>query len=301
MNLQRLRVFDMVVRTGSVTRAAERLHVTQPAITAHLKALEEHYEVSLFTRTSRRLVPTALGEHLAEISGRLFGMEEDAVDLLERGQSLRTGTLRLASDGPYLLVPMVKAFRQRFPGVHVSLSILNTRSVQEALLAERCDVAVQCHVEGDERLTAIPVARFELIVFVAQPHPWAAQQRSRIPFRELHALPVIVREPGSTTRRIFDEACAEAGIQPDYVIETTSRETVKEAVAAGLGIGIIAENEFRPDPRLWPVRLSGARVHFTDELLCLKRRRNTKVVHEFLAVAQDLVQTGSLFEIHAER
>ena len=80
MNLTQLRVFDMVIRTGSVTAAAHRLHVTQPAVTNHLKALEDHYDVSLFRREGRSLRPTALGHELAELSGRLFALEEDAAE-----------------------------------------------------------------------------------------------------------------------------------------------------------------------------------------------------------------------------
>jgi aminoethylphosphonate catabolism LysR family transcriptional regulator len=295
MNLLHLRAFDMVVRTGSATGAAARLHVTQPAVTNHLKALEERYEVSLFTRSGRRLRPTPLGEQLAEISGRLFALEEDAVELLRQGQTLRGGTLRLASDGPYLLVPVAKAFRERFPGVRLSLRILNTQEVTAALLEERCDVAIQSEYHDDERLHATDIARMEIIVFVAASHPWAAQGRLRIDIAELDAQPVVIREPGSTTRRIFDEACAGAGVTPDYVLETTSRETVKEATAAGLGIGVIAENEFRQEPRLWPLRVEGAPMGYTDQVLCLNRRRSTRVVSEFLAVTDELVRSNRFY------
>lgn len=294
MNLQRLRVFDMVVRTGSVTRAAERLHVTQPAVTSHIKALEAHYEVSLFQRSGRRLIPTELGEALAEVSGRLFALEEDAVELLASGQSLRSGTLRLASDGPYLAVPIVRAFRSRFPGVHVSLTILNTHAVQSALLAERVDVTIQSRSDDDDRLYSIPIARLELIAFVSREHPWAREDRHGIDFGELDTVPLVVREPGSTTRRVLDEACQSTGVEPEYVIETTSRETVKEAVAAGLGVGVIAENEFRADPRLWPLRVSGADLHYSDQVLCLNRRRSIGVVREFLSLAEQMVAAGEL-------
>ena len=293
MNLLQLRVFDTVVRTGSVTRAAEALHVTQPAVTSHLKGLEEHYEVSLFHRSGRRLTPTALGEALADVSARLFALEEQAVEVLHSAQALRSGVLRLAADGPYLAIPIVRAFRERFPAVRVTLSILNTRQVQQALLAEQVDVTIQAYRDDDERLYAIPIARLELIVFVANSHPWAIAERRQVPFRSLDEQALIVREPGSTTRRVLDEACASTGIAPQYVLETTSRETVKEAVAAGLGIGVIAENEFRDDPRLWPLRVTGADLHYTDEMLCLQRRRNTRLVREFLSLADTLLRDNA--------
>ena len=88
-------------------------------------------------------------------------------------------------------------------------------------------------------------------------------------------------------RQRFDTACAEAGIEPEYFIETTSRETVKEAVAAGLGIGIISEAELRSDPRLWPVRLTGTDLRYTERVVSLQRRRTLAVIREFLRIAEE--------------
>ena len=108
-----------------------------------------------------------------------------------------------------------------------------------------------------------------------------------MPFPEIDRHPVIAREAGSTMRQRFDAACAEAGIEPEYFIETTSRETVKEAVAAGLGIGLISEAELRPDPRLWPVRLTGTDLRYTERVVCLQRRRSLAVIREFLRIAEE--------------
>ncbi len=294
MNLLQLRVFDTVVRAGSATAAARRLHVTQPAVTSHLKALEDYYDVGLFRREGRRLIPTALGHELAEISGRLFALEEQAVDLLEATRALERGTVRIASDGPYLLVPIVKAFRERYPRVRVGMQIANTDDVQALLLAERCDVTIQARREDDPRVHAVPLARFELIVFVSRDHPWARDGRESVSIQELQGPGMIVRDPGSTTRRVFDQACRDAGVTPDYIIETTSRETVKEAVAAGLGVGVVAGYELRSDPRFWPLHVTGADLHFTEEVHCLNRRRNMRVVREFLEVTGEVVARGGI-------
>ena len=294
MNLTQLRVFDMVIRTGSVTASAHRLHVTQPAVTNHLKALEDHYDVSLFRREGRSLRPTALGHELAELSGRLFALEEDAAELLEATRALTRGTIRIASDGPYLLIPIVKVFRERFPGVRVGLRIGNTRDVQGMLMTERCDIAIQSHRDDDPRVFALPLADFELIVFVNAEHEWARAGRRSIPVSALDGRAMIVRDPGSTTRRVLDQAFEGAGLTPDYVIETTSRETVKEAVAAGLGVGVVADYELRDDPRFWPLHVTGADMYFTEEVYCLNRRRNMRVVKEFLKVTEEVVAAGGI-------
>ncbi len=286
MNLSQLRAFDMVVRTGSFTAAAKAMHVSQPAVTSHIRALEEYYGVALFRRVGRGVEPNELGRSLAEISRQLFTLEEEATDLLQASKALRRGTLRIAADGPYILIPLVAAFRQRFPGVRVGLTIGNTQTVQDALMNERCDVTIQAQLERDERLHAKALSSYQVIVFVSTSHPLAEARRREIKMSELDGAPVILRERGSSTRRMFDQAARKANVHPDYVIETTSRETVKEAVAAGLGIGVISEAELRQDPRFWPLKVVDADLSYTEYVVCLERKKNLRLISEFFRLIE---------------
>ncbi len=288
MNLVQLRAFDAVVRTGSITEAARRLHVTLPAVTSHVKALEHTYDVALLRRRGRGVEPTEIGRALAEISQELFALEDRAAVLLRAHEHLTQGTLRIAADGPYVAVPLVAEFRRRFPKVRVSVEIASTAQARATLLAERCDVSILGSPVEDGALYVVELAEFDIIAFVNREHPWACDRRETVPFPEMDGRPVIAREAGSTMRRRFDAACAETGIKPEYFIETTSRETVKEAVAAGLGIGVISEAELRPDPRLWPVRLTGTDLRYTERVVCLERRRALAVIREFLRVADEM-------------
>lgn len=292
MNLSQLRAFDMVYRSGSLTAAAARLFVTQPAVTNHIRSLETRYAISLFRRRGRGVEPTELGEQLAGISRRLFALEEEASDLLRANEALRSGTLRIAADGPYILIPAVAAFKRRYAGVRVALFVGSTAEVHAALLDEKCDLTVQGRKDEDNRLYSVPLTTHEIIVFVNARHPWARQLREAIDIRELDGEPLIVREKGSTARPRFEQACAGAGIRPDVTIETTSRETVKEAVAAGLGIGVISEAELRSDPRFWPLRVTGADLRYTEYVQCLAQRRKLSVVRAFLDIVDDMVRHG---------
>lgn len=294
MNLIQLRAFDAVVRTGSFTAGARRLHVTQPAVTNHVKALEDYYEVSLFQRRGRGVEPTQLGEELAEIAERLFALENEAVDLLQATKALTRGHLRVAADGPYILVPLVAAFRQRFPGVRVTLWVGSTQDVQTALLEEHYDVSVQAHKEEDPRLHEIQLATYTIVLFVGMTHPWAQAKRQTVCIRDLDKQPVNLREEGSTARLALERACALASVHPDYMIETSSRETVKESVAAGLGVGIISEAELRPDARFWPVRVEDVELSYVESVFCLKRRLNLRIVKEFLKVVADVKRAGAI-------
>ncbi len=286
MNLSQLRAFDMVVRTGSFTAAAKAMHVSQPAVTNHVRALEDYYGVNLFRRVGRGVEPNELGRSLAELSRQLFTLEEAATDLLQASKALRRGTLRIAADGPYILIPLVAAFRRRFPGVRVGLTIGNTQTVQEALMSERCDVTIQAQLERDERLHVRALGSYDVIVFVSTSHPFAIAKRSEIAMSDLDGAPVILRERGSSTRRMFERATQLAGVRPDHVIETTSRETVKEAVAAGLGIGVISEAELREDPRFWPLRIKDADLKYSEYVVCLERKRNLRLLSEFFRLIE---------------
>jgi LysR family transcriptional regulator, low CO2-responsive transcriptional regulator len=286
MNLSQLRAFNAVVRTGSFTAAARLLGVSQPAVTAHVRQLEGYYEVDLIRRQGRVSVATQIGEQLAQISRELFHFEEQAVDLLSAHKRLKTGTVYIAADGPYAAVPLVAEFQRRHPGVHMNLWIGTTEDVERAVLEERFDIGILGHVGADERLHRVALGSEAIIVFVHEAHAWAKSGRESVDISELAGLPIIVRERGSTTRLRFDGACKAAGLAPDYVIETTSRETLKEAVAAGLGVGVIAATELRNEDRFWPLHVSGADMGFTEEVVCVKRRMDLRLVREFLWIAQ---------------
>src|SRR5215469_14507590 len=160
-----LRAFHAVASHGSFTRAAASLGVTQPTLSAQVKALEETYGVALLDRRGRSVAVTALGEQLLDVTRRFFLLEEEADELLARARDLTAGHLRVAAGGPYYAVPLLAAFRARYPGVHVSLSIGNSGEVLDALLHDRADVAMISDVEPDPRLEALPYAEHRLVVF----------------------------------------------------------------------------------------------------------------------------------------
>lgn len=291
MNLSQLRAFDAVAREGSFTRAAERLNVSQPAVTNHIKMLEEAYELALFHRSGRGVALTEVGEKLLVLSRQVFALEEQAADLLSATRTLKRGRLRLGAGSPYFIVPVLAKFREKFPGVHLDLTLGNTAQVTAALLAEQVDLAmltdwsVEAGREDNPQLEAIPFARHPVIVFCSRHHPWALKGRQSVGLAELAAEPMIWREPGSITRQVFERACGQAGVSIAPVMEVASRETVLEAVAAGLGLGYVSARELPDDPRVHPLRLEGVDVTTTEYILLLKRRKDLRIVREFLKVA----------------
>ena len=275
-----LRAFHAVASEASFTRAAEVLHVTQPTLSAQVKSLEESYGVLLFDRRGRRTEPTELGRQLLALTRRYFGLETEAEQLLAATRALRGGHLRVGADAPQHVMAELAAFQRRYPGVRLSLSIGNSDEVLHELLDHRSDVGIIADLADDPRLFRRPLRRDRLIAFVERAHPWAA--RGAIGLAELARERVVLRELGSTTRRAFEAAIARAGIAIGEVLEIGSREGVREAVAAGLGVGIVSAFEFGHDERLRALAIEGARIEMLEYAACLADRRELRVVRAFL-------------------
>ncbi len=286
MNYAQLRAFYAVAREGGFTKAARALNVTQPTVSGQVKALEEDYGVRLFERRGRRVETSPLGRELLETARRMFDLEEEAHDMLAAARNLRRGHLRVGADGPYHVIPALAAFNQRYPGIEVSLRMGNSDAVLRDLLDYASDVAVLANVAADPRLLAIQLRRDSLVIFVARNHPLA--RRSAVRLKELDGQAMVMREVGSATRRIFEEALAESGIEPRSVMQMDGRESVREAVAAGLGLGVVSEAEFIADRRLKMLRVNGARLTMTEYVVCLSERRKLRTVGAFLELAGKL-------------
>jgi aminoethylphosphonate catabolism LysR family transcriptional regulator len=278
-----LRAFHAVASEGSFTRAAAVLHVTQPTLSAQVKSLEDSYGALLFDRRSRRIQPTELGRELLAVTRRYFSLETEAEQLLAATRGLRAGHLRVAADAPQHVMPALAAFHRRYPGVRLSLSIGNSDEVLRELLDHRADAAVIADLAPDPRLFARPLQRDRLVAFVERTHPWAA--RGTIRFDDLAQQRVVLREAGSTTRRAFEAAIGRAGVEIGEVLEIGSREAVREAVAAGLGIGFVSALEFGHDERLSALAIAGEPIETTEHIACLAERRDLRLVRAFLDVA----------------
>jgi aminoethylphosphonate catabolism LysR family transcriptional regulator len=275
-----LRAFHAVASEGSFTRAAAALHVTQPTLSAQVKALEETYGALLFDRRGRRVQPTELGEQLLAVTRRYFNLETEAEQLLAATRGLRGGHLRVAADAPQHVMAALSAFNRAYPGVRLSLSIGNSDEVLHQLLDHRSDIAIIADLAPDERLFARPLRRDRLIAFVERGHPWT--RRGAIALHELARHRLILRETGSTTRRAFEAALGRARIQAADILEIGSREGVREAVAAGLGIGIVAAFEFGHDERLQALPIAGPAIETVEYVACLADRRQLRLVRAFL-------------------
>ncbi len=284
INHAQIRAFHRVASEGSFTRAAEALRVTQPTLSGQVKALEDAYGVRLLDRRGRRVEPTELGRALLEVTRRLFSLEDEADQLLSAARGLTRGHLRVGADAPYSIVPVIAEFNRRYPGLTVSISVGNSDKVLGDLVDHETDVAMLANIEGDPRLHVLPFHSDRLVLFVERRHPWARRKAVRL--ADVAGQRMILREQGSTTRRIFETAIARAGLALTDVMEIGSREGVREAVAAGLGIGVVARSEFGHDQRVRFIEVADAELLSTEYVVCLAERRSLRIVGAFLELVE---------------
>jgi DNA-binding transcriptional LysR family regulator len=240
LNLHLVRIFVAVVDHGSFTRAAEALSISQSAASRAVQELERQLGLPLLERRARGVLVTDAGERLAAHARAIFVHERLAEDALGELRGLRRGRLALGASstiGIYMLPPLLGAYRRRYPGIELFLDIGNTQQIVAHLHEHRLDVA---YVEGpvaDTALERAPWREDELVAIAAPDHPLASRP---IAARDLGGAPFVLREAGSGTREVMEQALAERGIAVQVVMELGSTEAVKQAVAAGLGISIVS-------------------------------------------------------------
>jgi len=256
--------------------------VTQPTLSGQVKELEQSFGVKLFERRGRGVATTELGNRLLAVTRQIFILEAEAELLLAGAQALARGRLRVGADSPYLVLPLLAALQRRFPGIDLAISFGNSQEVLRSLVEERSDVAILPDVRKEPRLFARPFRRDRLVVFVERGHAWA--RRRSVQLRDLAGERLLLREVGSTTRAIVERALKQARVKPRETLEIGSREAVREAVAAGLGVGVVAESEFGHDDRLHKLEVRGGALQATEYAVCLKAKREEPAVAAFFEV-----------------
>jgi len=240
LNLHRLRVFHAVARRESYSRAAEDLHISQPAVSKHVLDLEEELGAKLFHRLGRRIVLTEAGRLMTDYAQRIFLLADEARRALEELQGLERGRLHLGASstpGNYLLPRALAAFRTRYPRLEISLDITASHDVLDRVIRQELDLgfvgatfAADLHVQ--------PYVEDELILILRPGHPLASVRT--IPREALEQEIFVLRDAASGTRTVAEAELKTRGITIRRLLELRSVEAVKQAVAEGLGISFIS-------------------------------------------------------------
>jgi aminoethylphosphonate catabolism LysR family transcriptional regulator len=288
MRYVQLRAFHYVAISGGFSRAAEALFLTQPAISDQVRKLEEEYEVLLFNRHKKQVALTRMGERLLEITHRMFDTEQLAHDLLSESRALRAGTLRIVADAAHHLLQTLAIFRQKYPGVQVTVWAGNTDTVITSLHAYDADIGVLGEIPEGRDFDVLTLNSSPIIAFVAADHPLAGMRN--LPLSDLAKHPLVMRERGSKTRSKLERLAEELQVNMKSSIEAEGREAVREIVASGAGVGFVSRAEFGSDARLHPIEIDAPPVLMDEALICLRERSNGKLVKAFWEIAQSMAK-----------
>lgn len=237
MNLHLLRIFVTVVEASSFSRAADRLGISQPATSKAVKELESQLDTVLLDRQGKGFRPSEPGRALYDYGRAIFALEREADEAvrsyytLERGQLVIGASTTIAT---YWLPPCLVAFHARHPGIAISVVSANTRHITEELLECRIDVALVEGEVADPRVDIRPWRSEEMIVVAPREAPGEAVAGAAPETRTW-----VMRERGSGSRAAAERILAEAGVMAPQVVEVGSNEAIVQAVAAGIGLGLV--------------------------------------------------------------
>lgn len=282
-----LRCFNEVAAAGGFSAAARRLGVSQPAVTAQVRALEEMFRVQLFARTGRGAALTPLGRRLFDKTARLRDLEQAAADVLNQARALEVGELTIAAGAPGPAMRLIARFRARHPGVRINTIFGNWQEVVTAVQDRAADVGVLTEAPAETPFARTRVLVQKLVALAPQGHPLAAGA-GPVSLAALAREPLVFRSGQSLTRRTVDARLAELGLAARPTMELETREAVCEAVAAGLGIGFMFDAASTRADRLARRTVAELPDDYAEHAFCLEGRRGYGPIRAFLDAAEAL-------------
>lgn len=239
LTLRQIDIFRATIETGTVSRAAEMLNISQPAASKLLSNLEQDANLTLFQRVKGRLIPTAVAMQLYEEVEKVFvgiGQIEQVIDAMQRRaqERLTIGVIPALSQ---FMAQAVVRFARRHPKVVVSIEERGTQFVAEWILNRRVDIGMMSEKIDVPHVRTQTLIRRELVCAIPKGHPLAA--RAEVTIEDLRDEPIIGYTTRSQTERAMMALFAGAGIEPNVVIEATSMPLICQFVAGGVGLGVV--------------------------------------------------------------
>jgi len=290
MEDHKLKVFCTVAETKSFSKTSEIIHLTQPAVSLQIQALEEMYETKLFDRSSSKVTLTPAGEVLYKYAKDILSLYVSAEKVIGEMTGLVKGSITIGAGstiGNYLLPSVISDFRKTHPKIKVHLFVANMQRVIELLNAGNINLGL---VEGDVKRQKMVVEKLisdELLLIVPVHHPWA--KRKEVSVAELIDEPFILREAGSGTRQTIEKFLVRHGITLQNMkvsMVLGSTQAIKEAVENGLGVSIISRWSARKELRFGTLHT----LNFKEEkmvrnfsLITYRNSVSSHAIEEFLS------------------
>jgi len=280
--LQQLKLFEAVSRNASYTRAAEELHLSQPAVSIQIKRLEEQVGLPLFEHVGKKIFPTVAGKTMYQASCDILARVAELKNSVETLKGEVKGPLQLSvvTTSKYFMPHLLGMFLTQYPDVVPKLIFTNRSKVMQRLYNNEDDFVVMGQIPEDQNLETHPFLE-NILVLVAHPsHPLA--NKKKIKLENIVGERFLVREVGSGTRLVLDRMLDEKGLKLEPYMELGSSEAIKQAVMAGLGLAMLSLHSLQLelaanklvvlDVEGFPVRRRWFAVHLKGRQLSLVAR-----------------------------
>ncbi|MFD0867624.1 HTH-type transcriptional activator CmpR [Chlamydia abortus] len=253
-NFHQLHIFYMVAEKGSFSGAAQALRMTQPAVTMQIQSLEDYYGTKMFNRTTKKMELTEAGKALLPFARRSMELMKETESSMAKFAHTLEGRLQLGASltvGEYILPRLLGPFGQEYPNISVRMKVMNTQQIVEEILSHQLNFGlVEAPVKHPDVHTE-KVLNDELLLILPAGHPLADQQT--ITLKDALSYPFVLREQGSGTRQVMEEAFKRQGVQSESIrigMELGSTGAVKSAVEANLGLSILSPSSVKHEVAL---------------------------------------------------
>ena len=245
LTLRQLQCFSAVAKNLSYTKAAEDLHLTQPAVSMQIRQLEQQAGLPLTEQFGKKIHLTEAGEEVYRYARSILQQVDEMDVVLDRLKGFSGGRLRIAaiSSANYFAPRLLGTFHQRYPDVSVSMDVINQKAVLQLVLDNEVDMAIMGQPPGDPQIEAIPFMENPLIIVAPPEHRLAG--RKRIQLKELEKEVFLLREPGSGTRGAMERFFREQKLKLTTGMGMGSLSSIKQGVVAGLGLALLPRNAVR--------------------------------------------------------
>lgn len=284
-----LEVFCRIVESGSFSKAAGAVYLTQPTVSGHIKKLEEEVGVRLLDRLGHRATPTKAGELLYRYARRILAVRQEAQQALDEFKGGLRGDLTIGASsipGGYVLPPLISRLKALYPDISIVLKVSYSKEIVDAVIDGTYEVGAVGAKFDDARIEYQKFAEDEMVLVVPPKHPWAG--RGSVKAKELPSQPFFFRERGSGTRKILEQALERHKLPMSafrVVAEMGNNEAIRQAVKAGGGVAIVSKLAVAGDimcRELAVVHVTGLKLTRDFYLITHRHRSRSPICKAFL-------------------
>ncbi|WGZ95949.1 MAG: LysR family transcriptional regulator [Candidatus Thiothrix putei] len=284
-SLSQIRIFEAVAQYESYTRAAEKLFMTQPAVSMQIKQLEDDSGLALFERQGKKMCLTPIGKEVQHYASRVLQAHNDMLGVMKELKGTKGGHLvvSVATTANYFVTQLLAEFSQQHEGINITLDVTNRHTLLDQLENHEPDMVIMGEPPKGHGLQSERLMENPLVVIAAPTHPLVSIGRPLL-LSDVLAERFIVREKGSGTRSAIERHLHKYNASCKNSLEMRSNETIKHAVEAGLGLGIVSMHTIQPEldsGRLVILQVENFPIHRHWHVVMRKGKRLSPIAREF--------------------